>query len=172
MRSSSLSTFCLLLAVTMSPALLQAQTPNADVQALRAQLEALKTEYQTRIAALEKQLEEVQTQLLRVPEPEPAAAPTPAPVGPGALNPAISVVGNFLGRADNQKVFLADGVTRIDNQFNLREAEIDFRAPVDPYADAVLISSFESDSPGISKLRWKRDTSIFESFRSCPRHSA
>ena len=148
MRSSSLSTFCLLLAVTMSPALLQAQTPNADVQALRAQLEALKTEYQTRIAALEKQLEEVQTQLLRVPEPEPAAAPAPAPVGPGALNPAISVVGNFLGRADNQKVFLADGVTRIDNQFNLREAEIDFRAPVDPYADAVLISSFESDSPG------------------------
>src|SRR4030095_15364893 len=104
MKFSSLSIFCLLWAVAMSPAMLQAQTPNADVQALRTQIEALKTEYQTRIQALEKQLEEVQTQLLRVPEPEAAqaAAPTSAPVTPGALNPAISVVGNFLGRGDNQ----------------------------------------------------------------------
>jgi hypothetical protein len=93
---------------------------------------------------------EVQTHLLRVPEPEtaPVTAAATAPVSPGALNPAISVVGNFLGRADNQKVFASDGVTRIDNQFNLREAEIDMRVPVDPFADAVLITAFESEIPG------------------------
>jgi hypothetical protein len=37
---------------------------------------------------------------------------------------------------------------RIDNKFNLREAEIDMRVPVDPYADGVLIAAFESETPG------------------------
>jgi len=126
-------------------------TPQAEeLAALKAQLEALKTEYQARIGDLEKQLTEIQTQLLRLPEPDltPAPAAQSAPVTPGALNPAISVVGNFLGRADNQKVFLEDGETRIDNLFNLREAEIDMRVPVDPFADAVLITSLESEAPG------------------------
>src|SRR5438034_5381601 len=31
---------------------------------------------------------------------------------------------------------------------NLREAEIDMRVPVDPYADGVLITSLESETPG------------------------
>jgi hypothetical protein len=153
MKTSSLSTFCLPLALALVPATLQAQgaIQNADVQALRTQIEALRTEYQGRIQALEKQLESIQAQMLRLPEPEaaPAAAvPATAQVSPGALNPAISVVGNFLGRADNQKVFLEDGTTRIDNQFNLRETEVDLRVPVDPFSDAVLITSFESERPG------------------------
>ena len=133
MKISSLSIFCLLPALMALPARLQAQTPNADIQALRTQIEALKTEYQVRIESLEKQLEEVQARLLRVPEADavPAAVAAPsAPVSAGALNPAISVVTNFLGRADNQKVFLEDTATRIDNTFNLREAEIDMRVPV------------------------------------------
>jgi hypothetical protein len=151
MKFSSLSISCLVLAFMVLPAALQAQTqnPNADIQALRTQLEALKTEYQARIESLEKQLEEVQAQMLRLPEAAPAAVAAAAtPVSPGALNPAISVVSNFLGRADNQKVFLEGTPTRIDNTFNLREAEIDMRVPVDPYSDAVLITSFESEVPG------------------------
>jgi len=151
MKSSSFSICCLLLAFTLLPAplLAQAATQNADIQALRAQLEALKTEYQKRIESLEKQLEEVQVQLLKVPEPETAQAMGAATqVSPGALNPAISVVGNFVGRGDNQKVYASDGTTRIDNEFNLREAEVDMRVPVDPYSDAVLITSFESEIPG------------------------
>jgi len=144
MKFSSLSACCLLLTFAMWPATSQAQAQNAN-----ADIDALKMDYQTRIEALEKQLQDVQAQLIRLPEPNatPEAAPQ-VPVSPGALNPAISVVGNFLGRADNQKVFLPDGVTRIDNQFNLREAEVDMRVPVDPYADGVLITSFESDKPG------------------------
>ena len=152
MRVSSLSVFCLPLAWMLlpHPLLAQAGNQNTDIQALRVQIEALKTEYQTRIQGLEKQLEEIQTRLLRLPDQEsaPAAVAPPAAVSPGALNPAISVAANFLSRADNQKVFLPDGITRIDNQFNLREAEIDMRVPVDPYADAVLITSFESEKPG------------------------
>ena len=122
----------------------------ADINALRAQLDALKAEYEKRIQALEKQVEDLQTQMLRA-EPEavaPAPAPAVVPTSPGVLNPAISVVGNFLGRADNRKVLLDDGVTRIDDQLNLREAEVDMRVPIDPYADGVLITSLESEKPG------------------------
>src|SRR5262249_9157120 len=49
--------------------------------------------------------------------------------------------------ADNTRVYNQDA-ERIDNTLNLREAEIDMRVPVDPYADAVLITSLESDVPG------------------------
>jgi hypothetical protein len=150
MTFSSISTFCLLPALMLLPSRLQAQTGNADLQALRTQIEALKTEYQARIESLEKQLEEVQAQMLRMPEPTatPVVAAPAAPTSLSALNPSIAVSANFLGRADNQKVFLEGTPTRIDNTFNLREAEIDLRAPVDPYSDAVLITSLESEVPG------------------------
>ena len=149
MKFSSLSILCLLPALMLLPARLHAQAGNADLQALRMQIEAMKTEYQTRIESLEKQLEEVQAQMLRLPEPTAApVAAAAAPTSLSALNPSISVSANFLGRADNQKVFFEGGPTRIDNTFNLREAEIDMRAPVDPYSDAVLITSLESEVPG------------------------
>ncbi len=65
------------------------------------------------------------------------------------FNPQITVFGNFLGRADNQQVFVDDDpiAERIDNRMNLREVEVDLRAPIDPWADAVIIASFESPSP-------------------------
>ena len=135
----------LLILFLTQPANLRAQAP--DVAALRAQIEQLKADYDKRIKALEAQLEEVETKLLQMPDSQAiTAAPPAAPTSAGALNPAISVVGNFVARADNQKIFLADG-DRIDNRMNLREAEIDMRVPVDPYADAVLIMSLESEKP-------------------------
>src|SRR5262249_24464826 len=56
----------------------------------------------------------------------------------------------FLGRWDDQPVFLNDDPAgeRIDDRWNLREAEIDFRAAIDTWADGVVIASFESDTPG------------------------
>src|SRR5262249_43544748 len=128
--------------------IVRAQTPAAspqapDVVAIRAQLDALKAEYEKRIKALEDQLEEVQAKLLQMPEGETAAAPAaaaPTQTSIGAMNPAISVDGNFVGRIDNQKIFLQEG-DRLDNRMLLREAEVDMRAPIDPYADGVLITS-------------------------------
>ena len=127
---------------------LQAQ----DINALRAQIDALKAEYDKRIQDLETQVTELQTQMLQASADSAGAVPAASepvvtPTTFGALNPAISVVGNFMGRADNQKVFLEDG-TRTDDNLNLREAEVDMRVPVDPYADAVLITSLESEKPG------------------------
>jgi len=123
----------------------------AAIQSLRAQIDAMKAEYEKRIKELEAQVEELQAQMLRaLPEQEPVAAqPTvgAAQTSPGAMNPAIAVVGNFLARADNQKVYSEEG-ERIDNKLNMREAEIDMRVAVDPYADGVLITAIGSDVPG------------------------
>ena len=89
-----------------------AQAPTAaEVNAVRAQIDALKADYEKRIQALETQLQEIQAQMLQIaPESSAGAAPTTVPTSPGALNPAISVIGNFVGRIDNQKVFNGDGV--------------------------------------------------------------
>lgn len=128
----------------------QAQTPQETaVQDLKAQLEALKSDYDQRIKNLEDQIQQLQTQMLQAPtgEETPVAQQAPVQTIPGALNPAISVVGNFVGRTDNQNVFNEAG-DRIDDKLNLREAEIDMRVPVDPYADGVLITSLESEFPG------------------------
>jgi hypothetical protein len=138
----------LLMAVLAAPAHAQQRDLEA-LQALRAQIEAMKADYEKRIKELEGKVEQLQADLLRGPAEPAAAAPTPPPVQaiPGALNPAISVIGNFVGRADSRKVFNEDR-DRIDNKLNLREGEIDMRVPIDPYADGVFIASFESETPG------------------------
>jgi hypothetical protein len=78
-----------------------------------------------------------------------AAAQTKSGQSNNVFNPQITVFGNFLGRWDDQKVFVDDDPTldRVDNQMNLREVEFDLRAPIDPWADAVVIASFEQPVP-------------------------
>ena len=76
------------------------------LQAIQNQIQSLKAEYEKRIKDLEEQVAALQVQILRgAPEAAPAtaaqAAPPPAPLLPGALNPAMTVVGNFLGRGDS-----------------------------------------------------------------------
>src|SRR5262245_8776479 len=95
-----------------------------DLNTLRQQIEALKADYEKRVQELQKQLDDIQSRLLRLPESEPQLTPAPAPAPPAqttfsALNPAISVIGNFLGRMDNQDVLSPEG-TRIDDSLNLR----------------------------------------------------
>jgi len=66
------------------------------------------------------------------------------------LNPRMTVSGDFLWRADDKKVFLGNNPAndRIDDTINLREAELDLRASVDPFVDAVAVISVGSDIPG------------------------
>ena len=116
---------------------------------LRAEFDRLRTDYERRIDELEERMEDLQIQMLRAgSDTQPVvAASAPPQVSYNSLNPAISVVANFLARADSRKVFI-DESSRVDNRFNLRETEIDLRVPVDPFADAVLIVSLESETPG------------------------
>jgi hypothetical protein len=134
--------FCFLFAAFESLAVAQDST----VQDLKNQIETLKQDYEKRIQELEQKVELLLLQTAEVPEVEPPE-PFQQQTIPGALNPAISVIGNFVGRADDRAVLNEEGES-IDDKINLRETEIDFRVPVDPYADGVLIVAFESEFPG------------------------
>jgi hypothetical protein len=138
------------------------QTPTAaDLNALRAQIDGLKADYEKRIQALEMQLQALQTQIQTAPRNETAAAapqaqqptaevPTGAqgaggpagqlPVYGGAggskvFNPDIAVIGDFLGAAGSNKV-------NPDPAFQMHESEVAFQAIVDPYARADFFLSF------------------------------
>jgi hypothetical protein len=144
MRKSFYLLFALLFLTVVTSSF--AQTPS--VEELKAQIDSLKKEYDQRIQDLEQKIEQLQLQTAEVPEAEaPAPAAAPQQTIPGILNPAISVIGNFVARADDQPVFNEEG-DAIDDKLNIREAELDMRVPVDPYADGVLITSLESEFPG------------------------
>jgi hypothetical protein len=131
----------------------QGSVDPAALQALKSQVEMLRAEYDKRIKELESQIEALQLQMLRgAPEAEaPTAsvqqAPPPVQSVPGALNPALTAIGNFVGQGNDMKVYSAEG-DRLDNKMNLREVELDLRTAIDPYADGVIITSFGSDTPG------------------------
>jgi hypothetical protein len=108
--------------------------------------EAKPVNLEARVEALEAELERLRLQLPEEEEEEEGAQPAPAAVSPNALNPTVTVIGNGLYRWDDRAV-LADGAA-IDNRFNLREVELDLRAAVDPFADAVFILALESEVPG------------------------
>jgi len=147
--------------------LLAAEQPEDPLVSLRRKIDELekklaqeeqaraqeRTRWEERLRKLE---EEFELQKLQAAAEEELAGPAP---GAGAekagflgrfasaLNPSITLVGNVFSRLDDQKVYNEEGV-RIDDQVNVRVAEIDARASVDPYADAVFILAFHSDAPG------------------------
>ncbi len=110
----------------------------------RAALGTDENELSEKLDAIEERLDRVELQL---PDDdlEPYQAP-PAPIAPNVLNPAITVIGDLLYRYDNRAV--GEDGERIDNTVNLREVEFDFRAAVDPYANAVVIFALASEVPG------------------------
>src|SRR5262245_7698377 len=93
-----------------------------------------------RIKDLERRLAETEKRQAQTTSANPATV----------LNPKLTVVGDFLWRLDDHKVFVDNDPAkpRIDDTINMREVELDLRAAVDPYVDAVAILSVESESPG------------------------
>jgi hypothetical protein len=67
------------------------------------------------------------------------------PTSLNALNPQITAFLNGAMRVDDRQVLTPGGVAIDDRPF-LRTAEFDFRAAVDPYADAVAIASLEDEA--------------------------
>ena len=101
----------------------------------------------TRVQQLEAEVERLRLQQPEEDETEAAeTAPSPAAVSANTFNPTVTVIGNGLYRYDDQEVLADD--TAIDNSFNLREVELDFRAAIDPFADGVVIVALESEVPG------------------------
>ena len=123
-------------------------TLERELEEERARAAREREESDKRLRALEEQLRTLQEKsIAEAPAPTATPAPVAMPRIPGILNPAISVIGNFVFRGSDTKIFNDEG-DRIDNRPHLREMELDARAAIDPYADGVFIAALESESPG------------------------
>lgn len=94
-----------------------------------------------RLQEMQERQDELERQIEKLTQ---SAAPPPNPLT--YFNPAITVFGNTLWRMDDRTVREQGQV--VDDTVNLREVELDFRAAIDPYADGVVIGTFESETPG------------------------
>ena len=121
-----------------------------DIDALRAEIAALKAEYALRVTALEARIDQLET-TATVAAAAPVEPPPPAPSAPArnssAFNPAISVIlaGNYADLSQdptdyNFAGFMPSGgeIGPGERSFNLGESEITFSASVDPYFSANL----------------------------------
>jgi hypothetical protein len=121
-----------------------------DVDALRAEIAALKAEYALRVTALETRIDQLET-TATVAAAAPVEPPPPAPSAPArnssAFNPAISAIlaGNYADLSQdpadyNFAGFMPSGgeIGPGERSFNLGESEITFSASVDPYFSANL----------------------------------
>ena len=155
----------------------QAAAPTNDpVTDLRAQLDALKAEYERRIADLEKRLTEMQGQQGQQEPavPPPAEAPpetppqpaAPEPAAPEPAAPAEPGSGGSGGGGGSQTAnyfnpaisvignFLAvGGQNRVENlpSASLRESEVGIQAIVDPYARADFFLSFGEEGVDVEE---------------------
>ena len=124
-----------------------APSTGAQEDELRARIESLEHRFDEDLDDLLFEIEGLTEELDRL-----EARGTQTTQRANVFNPAITVFGNFLARTDDGRVYLDDdpAEARIDDGFNLREVEVDFRAAIDPWADGVLITSFESEVAGES----------------------
>jgi hypothetical protein len=148
-----------LLALSILPAVASAAD---DVAALRAEMQALKNDYNARADALEtriKQLEataDAQASLAPAEPPPPEPAP-PAAGGGGAaaFNPAISLIlgGSYTSTSRDPGDWTIGGfppsggeVGPGERSFNLGESELTFAANIDPYFSGVLTAAIDGDN--------------------------
>lgn len=156
---------------TLFSGILMAGEPT-DLTQLKSELEQLKSNYESRIEALESQPKD---------EPSPAATITSG----NAFNPAISVIldGNYYGDdangAGDEILGGVDGISHSHNAhedehgdedahnhgsteecFNLREAEIAISATVDHYFDATTYFAVTSDGSIEVEEAWLQTRSL------------
>src|SRR5688500_15772357 len=127
-----------------------------DAAALRAELDNLKSDYETRIAALEGRIANLEAApAARVPADVAAAPPTlPATAAAAAFNPAISLVlaGNYADTSRDPEDwriagFMPNGgeIGPGERSFNLGESEITLAANVDPYFSAQFTAAITGE---------------------------
>jgi hypothetical protein len=133
-----------------------------DVAALRAELQALKSEYGARVGALEVRIQQLENgqaaaadaaaALPPAPEPPPAA---PASGGNSAFNPSISVIlgGSYTHAARDPGDWNIAGFTPAGDElgpgersFSLGESELTLAASVDPYFAAQLTAAITGEN--------------------------
>jgi hypothetical protein len=155
-------TWTLIVFSVLSRSVFAQTATTADLNELRAQIDALKADYDKRIQMLEAQLEALQNQTstskpetpveAAAPPQQQPAAQVPAGAqgagGPGGalpvyggtggekvFNPDIAVIGDFLGAIGSNKL-------NPDPALQMHESEASFQAIIDPYARADFFLSF------------------------------
>jgi hypothetical protein len=144
-----------------------------DAAALRAELQSLKSEYDSRVAALEAritQLEATAAATASAAEMLPAeTAASPAAAGPSAFNPAISLIlaGNYADTSRDpadwrMAGFMPSGgeVGPGERSFNLGESELVMSASVDPYFTGSLIAAITAENEIEVEEAFFRTTSL------------
>src|SRR5207248_5705706 len=121
-----------------SPAPAPAPGKPADAPSLEARLKALAADLED----VKDQNADLKSELADLKARQAASKP---PTSLNALNPQITAFLNGAMRIDDHDVLTPGGVAIDDRPF-LRTAEFDFRAAVDPYADAVAILSLEDQA--------------------------
>lgn len=129
-----------------------------DVATLKAELEALKAEYSTRVSALEARLNELESAAaVAATAPAPQSLPPPptsGKSGAAAFNPAMSVIlaGNYAHLSADPGTFHIAGfipnggdIGPGERSFNLGESELTLNANVDPYFYANLTAAVAAD---------------------------
>lgn len=143
------------LAWTLLPAFSQAAD---DVASLRAELQALKNEYTTRVGALEARIEQLEAAPIGTAAAEAMPQPQPTPASgssaASAFNPAISLIlgGSYTDTSRDPEDwriggFLPSGgeVGPGERSFNLGESELAVSANVDPYFSAMMIAAVSAE---------------------------
>jgi hypothetical protein len=146
-------------------ATLPAVAPAADnAAALRAELQALKNDYNSRVDALEARIKQLEATSAAAADAAvaamPPSAPEPAPAavpgsGASAFNPAISLIlgGSFTGTSRDPGDWHIAGFPPAGDEtgpgersFNLGESELTFSASIDPYFSGVLTAAISSEN--------------------------
>ncbi|HZI64495.1 MAG TPA: hypothetical protein VFE44_06925 [Thermoanaerobaculia bacterium] len=130
----------------------QAET---ELEAVRREIAALRSDYDNRLGDLERRLAELEAGAVAAPAPavpagdlappasSPPVVPSVGPAGPAGaavaganyFNPAISLVGNFVAAGGDET---ADGAAAAE----LQESELGLQAVIDPYARADFFLAF------------------------------
>lgn len=143
-----------------------------DVEALRAEIAAIKAEYAQRVTALEARIDQLET-TVTVAAAAPVEPPPPAPSAPArnssAFNPSISVIlaGNYADLSQdpgdfNFAGFMPSGgeIGPGERSFNLGESEVTFAASVDPYFTAALTMALSPEGEIGVEEAFARTTSL------------
>jgi hypothetical protein len=152
-----------LLALVTLPAIAPAAD---DATALRTELQALKSDYNSRIEALETRIKQLETAnaaaadaSLIAAQAAPSALSEPPASAPGgsasAFNPAISLIlgGSFTGSSRDPAdwhvggfVPAGDEIGPGERSFNLGESELTFSASIDPYFSGQLTAAITGEN--------------------------
>ena len=153
-----------------------------DVGALRAELQALKSEYGARVDALETRIQQLETQAVasdaaaqaaaQLPEPPPPPS-SPAGGGASAFNPAISLIlgGSYTNASRdpgnwNIAGFPPSGgeVGPGERSFNLGESELTFAANIDPYFSGQLTAAITGENEIEAEEAFVRTSALPDGF--------